>query len=103
MKNEEPLWVCKEKSTYEASADFSDKAIIMMNVLDVNDPPEFGKNPVVLYQNEEEYPGKVLFTPEVFDADSDISNIRLVFSLFLHCVHSPSFLGFSQLLISAFI
>lgn len=103
VKNEEPLWVCKEKSTDQASADFSDKAIITMNVIDANDPPEFGKNPAVLYQNEEEKPGKVLFTPEVLDADSALSNIRLVFSLFLHCVYSPSFLGFAQLLISAFI
>lgn len=75
VENEEELWVCKGKSIDGAST--KDSTTITMKVIDINDPPEFNKNPVDVYQKEEEKPGKVLFTPEVYDIDSDASHIRL--------------------------
>lgn len=77
VKNEEPLWVCKEKSS-SVTKDFYDSAVITIKVKDVNDPPVFAQNPVILHLMEEENPGKVLFTPEVTDVDSDVSQIRWV-------------------------
>lgn len=78
VKNEEPLWVCKEKAGSGIKEDFYDSAVITIKVKDVNDPPVFDPNPVVLHLMEEENPGKVLFTPEVKDVDSDVSQIRWV-------------------------
>lgn len=76
VKNEEPLWVCKEKASSGIKEDFYDSTVITIKVKDVNDPPVFAQNPVVLHLMEEENPGKVLFTPEVKDVDSDVSHIR---------------------------
>lgn len=78
VKNEEPLWVCKEKPTGSPNKDFYHSANITIKVKDVNDPPVWSHNPVNLQVLEEEKPGKVLFTPEVKDVDSDVSQIRLV-------------------------
>lgn len=63
----------------------------MMKVKDVNDPPVFAQNPVVLHLMEEEDPGKVLFTPEVKDVDSDVSEIRWVLGFDLLTVYLLDF------------
>ncbi|XP_044068453.1 cadherin-like protein 26 isoform X2 [Siniperca chuatsi] len=79
VKNEEPLFVCKDKSTDgTGTLPPPDSVNITLKVIDVNDPPEFEKVNVDLYQREEEEPGKVLFTPKVYDVDSDIKKIRYV-------------------------
>lgn len=75
VENEEKLWVCEGKPIDGAGTKHS--ATITMKVIDINDPPVFKENPVDVYQKEEEKPGKVLFTPEVSDIDSNVSSIRL--------------------------
>uniref|UniRef100_A0A8C9XAQ6 Cadherin 26, tandem duplicate 1 n=1 Tax=Sander lucioperca TaxID=283035 RepID=A0A8C9XAQ6_SANLU len=77
VANEEPLFVCKSKSTGGAGPP-PDTVNITIKVIDANDPPNYEKDPFVVYQKEEEVPGKVLFTPKVKDVDSDESQIRLV-------------------------
>lgn len=76
VKNKEPLWVCKENPTDSRNKDFYDSVMITIKVKDVNDPPTFPQDPVILHMVEEEKPGKVLFKPEVKDVDSDESEIR---------------------------
>lgn len=85
VKNEEPLWVCKEKPIGSPNGDFYDSAVITIKVKDANDPPVFPENPVILQVTEEEKAGRVLFTPEVKDVDSDVSQIRLILD-FLYLV-----------------
>ncbi|XP_031172217.1 cadherin-like protein 26 isoform X1 [Sander lucioperca] len=75
VANEEPLFVCKSKSTGGAGPP-PDTVNITIKVIDANDPPNYEKDPFVVYQKEEEVPGKVLFTPKVKDVDSDESQIR---------------------------
>ncbi|XP_070766701.1 cadherin-like protein 26 [Enoplosus armatus] len=75
VENEEPLFVCKDKSSTPPPPD---SVNITIKVIDVNDPPEFDKHKVNLYQKEEEEPGQVLYTPKVHDVDSDVKNIRYV-------------------------
>ncbi|XP_068197954.1 cadherin-like protein 26 [Antennarius striatus] len=74
VKNEEPIFVCKDKSKVPPD----DSVDITIKVIDLNDSPEFKKNPAHVYLKEEEKPGKVLYTPEVVDVDSDLSAIRYV-------------------------
>lgn len=85
VKNEEPLWVCKENPTGSPNEDFYDSATIKIKVKDANDPPVFSENPVNLYMVEEEKPGRLLFTPKVEDVDSDVSQIRLILDFFFYC------------------
>uniref|UniRef100_A0A3Q4BPL5 Cadherin domain-containing protein n=1 Tax=Mola mola TaxID=94237 RepID=A0A3Q4BPL5_MOLML len=73
VENEENLWVCNKKTEHSP-----DSAIIIINVIDVNDPPEFKQSPIYVYGTEEEQPGEVLLTPEIHDPDSNISQIRFV-------------------------
>ncbi|XP_039657855.1 cadherin-like protein 26 isoform X3 [Perca fluviatilis] len=75
VENEEPLFVCKSKSTGPAAPP-PDTVNITMKVIDDNDPPYYEKDHVDVQQKEEEEPGKVLFTPIVKDVDSDESKIR---------------------------
>lgn len=79
VENEEPLVICKDK-LMESGGKLPplDLVNITMKVIDMNDPPEFEKNPANVYQKEEDEPGKVLFTPVVKDVDSEVSSIRLV-------------------------
>lgn len=84
VKNQEPLWVCKEKASGGMDKGFYDSAVIMIKVKDANDPPVFSQNPVILHQIEEEKPGKVLFTPKVTDVDSDASKIKWVLAFCLY-------------------
>lgn len=74
MENEEALWICEDRSGAAAP---DDSASIVVKVADVNDPPVFQNSPTDVSHKEEEKSGKVLFTPEVEDADSDASKIRL--------------------------
>lgn len=76
VENEEPLFVCKDKSIGTSTLPQPDSVNITMKVVDVNDPPEFKRKTEDVYQKEEEEPGKVLFTPEVHDVENN--NIRLV-------------------------
>ncbi|XP_034027401.1 cadherin-like protein 26 [Thalassophryne amazonica] len=73
VENEEALFHCKDKTTPPPPVD---SVNITVKIIDVNDPPEFDKKNVDVYQKEEEEPGKVLHTPKVKDVDSDVSNIR---------------------------
>ncbi|TDH10366.1 hypothetical protein EPR50_G00074290 [Perca flavescens] len=75
VENEEPLFVCKSKSTGRAAPP-PDTANITMKVIDDNDPPYYEKDQVDVQQKEEEEPGKVLFIAKVKDVDSDESKIR---------------------------
>ncbi|KAG8002549.1 Cadherin-like protein 26 [Nibea albiflora] len=75
VRNKEPLWSCEGKPV-DAAGTKEDSVNITIKVIDVNDPPEFKNSPAKIYQKEEEEPGKVLFTPEVVDVDSDESGIR---------------------------
>lgn len=99
VENEEPLWVCKEKSTGRTDADLQDSTTIILKVIDVNDPPEFTQSTVHVYHNEEEKPGKVLFTPEVHDVDSNVSQIRLV-SVFLCLLSFSNYSSYTDFYIS---
>lgn len=82
VKNEEPLWVCKDNPPSSPNKDFYDSAVITIKMKDVNDPPVFLQNPVNLHVFEEEKPGTVLFIPEVTDVDSDVSQIRLTLDFY---------------------
>ncbi|XP_070695861.1 cadherin-like protein 26 [Pempheris klunzingeri] len=76
VRNEEELFVCKDKLANGAAPPSADTVNITIKVIDVNDPPEFEKDPANVYQKEEGEPGKVLFSPKIHDVDSDISSIR---------------------------
>ncbi|XP_077368237.1 cadherin-like protein 26 [Festucalex cinctus] len=76
VENEEPLFVCKDAA--RLSKGVSDSINVTMKVIDVNDPPQFEKVSAVVYEKEEEEPGKLLYTPKVHDVDSDVSKIRFV-------------------------
>ncbi|KAF7667191.1 hypothetical protein LDENG_00073590 [Lucifuga dentata] len=76
-ENEEPLFVCKTGAE-DTPVPTPDSINITIKVIDVNDPPEFDKNIVNVYQKEEEPPGKVLHKPNAHDVDSDLSSIRFM-------------------------
>ncbi|XP_074538310.1 cadherin-like protein 26 [Halichoeres trimaculatus] len=79
VRNEEPLTACKDfKDGGKVNEDITDTAEIEIKVIDVNDPPVFDKNPVDVYQREEESPGKVLHIPSVHDAENDMVRFELV-------------------------
>lgn len=73
VENEEPLFVCANKATNPP-----DVASIKVKVINLNDAPQFRTNPVKIFVQEEEEPGKVLLTSDAFDVDSDASEIRSV-------------------------
>lgn len=75
VKNQEDLWICKSKG---GKLPTPDSINVTVKVIDVNDPPEFLKNPADVYLREEELPGKELFTPKIKDVDSKLEDIRLV-------------------------
>ncbi|XP_061666115.1 cadherin-like protein 26 [Syngnathoides biaculeatus] len=78
VENEEPLFVCKDGAPLNKDVLLPDSINVTMKVIDVNDPPQFEKNPVDIYEKEEEEPGKLLYTTKVDDVDSDRSKIRFV-------------------------
>uniref|UniRef100_UPI0037E854CB cadherin-like protein 26 n=1 Tax=Semicossyphus pulcher TaxID=241346 RepID=UPI0037E854CB len=77
VKNEEPLTVCKDDKD-GGKGESPDSAAITIKVIDVNDPPVFDKDPVDVYQKEEEQPGRVLHTPSVYDAEGDLIRYQLL-------------------------
>lgn len=74
--NDEDLFVCAAQGAPPPPQ--PDSVNITIKVIDVNDPPEFARKEVDVYQREEEPPGKVLHKPKVHDADSDLDKIRFV-------------------------
>lgn len=74
VENVEPLFVCKDKSGAPRTVPPPDTANITIRMIDENDAPEFQPPTVTVYQKEEDEPGKLLFTPKVYDFDS--TNIR---------------------------
>ncbi|XP_031700277.1 cadherin-like protein 26 [Anarrhichthys ocellatus] len=73
VENEEALFVCGTDTPPTPNT-----VKIKMKVIDINDPPHYEKNVYKLYRIEEEEPGKVLLTPKVYDADSNVTLIRHV-------------------------
>ncbi|XP_034445560.1 cadherin-like protein 26 [Hippoglossus hippoglossus] len=78
VENEEPLFVCADKSNGIVTLPPIDKVNITIKVMDLNDEPKFEKEKVDVYLKEEEELGKLLFTPKVTDPDSDLDKIRFV-------------------------
>ncbi|XP_077464068.1 cadherin-like protein 26 isoform X2 [Stigmatopora argus] len=78
VENEEPLFVCKDAPSPHNGMSSFDSINVTVKVIDVNDPPQFEKESVEIYEKEEGEPGKLLHTPKVHDVDSDISKIRFV-------------------------
>ncbi|CAJ1084860.1 cadherin-like protein 26 [Xyrichtys novacula] len=79
VMNEEPITVCKDfKDGGKDSEPTPDTADIEIKVIDVNDPPVFDKDPADIYQKEEEEPGKLLYQPQVHDAEGDKVRFELV-------------------------
>ncbi|XP_035501528.2 cadherin-like protein 26 [Scophthalmus maximus] len=76
VENEEPLFVCKGKSSGAVTPPPTQTVSVAITVIDVNDPPQFDKDLVKLYVKEEEEPEKLLFTPKARDPESD--NFRYV-------------------------
>ncbi|XP_068997406.1 cadherin-like protein 26 isoform X1 [Embiotoca jacksoni] len=75
VKNVEDLFVCNDKSSKPPAPD---SVSISLTMIDSNDPPEFEKKTVDVYQKEEEEPGKELFTPKVHDIESDSFRFELL-------------------------
>ncbi|XP_060913770.1 cadherin-like protein 26 [Labrus mixtus] len=72
VKNAEPLTICKDyKDDGKGEGPTPDSVTIDITVIDMNDPPVFDKDPVDVYQKEEEQPGMVLHTPTVHDAEGN--------------------------------
>ncbi|XP_059189064.1 cadherin-like protein 26 [Centropristis striata] len=79
VKNEQPLFICDDKFVpVTDQTPVYDVANITIKVIDINDPPYYKKKHFDVYAKEEQNPGKVLFTPEVYDDDNDIKDIRHV-------------------------
>ncbi|XP_062248552.1 cadherin-like protein 26 [Platichthys flesus] len=78
VENEEPLFVCADKSTGTITLPPIDKINVTIKMFEVNDAPQFEKEQVDVYLKEEEEPGKCWFPPKITDADSDPENIRFV-------------------------
>ncbi|XP_057713878.1 cadherin-like protein 26 [Corythoichthys intestinalis] len=78
VENEEPLFVCNDAASSRNGLSSPDSINVTVKVIDVNDPPQFEKESVEIYEKEEEEPGKLLYTPKVHDVDSDVSKIRFV-------------------------
>ncbi|XP_028265518.1 cadherin-like protein 26 isoform X2 [Parambassis ranga] len=77
VKNIQDLFVCENfKAVARNSQPHPSSINITMKMIDSNDPPEFRPATTTVYNKEEEEPGKVLFTPTVYDTDSD--NFRFV-------------------------
>ncbi|XP_042347619.1 cadherin-like protein 26 [Plectropomus leopardus] len=79
VKNEEDIFYCKNKAAGGTDQPPPEHTVnIIMKVIDINDPPQFDIDKSDVYQQEEEAPGKLLFTPKVTDVDSVVSKIRYV-------------------------
>ncbi|KAM6982493.1 cadherin-like protein 26 [Tautogolabrus adspersus] len=79
VKNAEPLTICKGyRDGGKGEEPTADSVSVTIKVIDVNDPPVFDKDPVDVFQKEEEQPGKVLHTPKVHDAEGDLIRFDLL-------------------------
>ncbi|XP_053280016.1 cadherin-2-like [Pleuronectes platessa] len=92
VENEEPLFVCADKSTGKVTLPPIDKINVTIKMFEVNDAPQFEKEQVDVYLKEEEEPGEGWLPPTLADPDSDIDKIRvyLVDGDFIdHPMHQP--------------
>ncbi|XP_060930145.1 cadherin-like protein 26 [Limanda limanda] len=78
VENEEPLFVCADKSTGKVTLPTKNKINVTIKMFEVNDAPQFDPEKVDVYLKEEEEPGKWWLPPKVTDPDSDLKNIRFV-------------------------
>ncbi|XP_060930146.1 cadherin-like protein 26 [Limanda limanda] len=78
VENEEPLFVCADKSTGTVTLPHKNKVNVTIKMFEVNDAPQFDPEKVDVYLKEEEEPGKWWLPPKVTDPDSDLKNIRFV-------------------------
>ncbi|XP_060930148.1 cadherin-like protein 26 [Limanda limanda] len=78
VENEEPLFVCADKSTGTVTLPPKNKINVTIKMFEVNDAPQFDPEKVDVYLKEEEEPGKWWLPPKVTDPDSDIDKIRFV-------------------------
>ncbi|XP_060930140.1 cadherin-like protein 26 [Limanda limanda] len=69
--NEEPLFVCADKSTGKVTLPPIDKINVTIKMFEVNDAPQFDPEKIDVYLKEEEEPGKSWLPPKVTDLDSD--------------------------------
>lgn len=79
VKNEEPLFVCKDGVPVDAvSLPPPQTVTVNVQVVDVNDPPVFKKSSERVFEKEETIPGKILYQPQATDEDSDVFRYELV-------------------------
>ncbi|RVE70762.1 hypothetical protein OJAV_G00067720 [Oryzias javanicus] len=78
VENIEPFSKCENGKMVKQGSKLPppDSVSVKVLMIDTNDPPEFQKTNVDLFEKEESDPGKVLFTPEVHDPDS--TSLRFV-------------------------
>ncbi|XP_023812495.1 cadherin-like protein 26 [Oryzias latipes] len=80
VENIEPFSKCENGKLIKQGSKLypPDSVSVKVLMVDSNDPPEFQKTKVDLFEKEESEPGKVLFTPEVHDPDSTSFRFVLV-------------------------
>uniref|UniRef100_A0A3P9L9E5 Cadherin domain-containing protein n=1 Tax=Oryzias latipes TaxID=8090 RepID=A0A3P9L9E5_ORYLA len=80
VENIEPFSKCEKGKLIKQGSKLypPDSVSVKVLMIDSNDPPEFQKTKVDLFEKEESDPGKVLFTPEVHDPDSTSFRFELV-------------------------
>ncbi|RVE70671.1 hypothetical protein OJAV_G00067710 [Oryzias javanicus] len=80
VENIEPFTKCENGKliTQETRFQPPDSIVVKINMLDDNDPPVFRPAEAKVYEKEESEPGRVLFTPKVYDPDSTAFRFQLV-------------------------
>uniref|UniRef100_A0A3B3BLV2 Cadherin domain-containing protein n=1 Tax=Oryzias melastigma TaxID=30732 RepID=A0A3B3BLV2_ORYME len=78
VENIEPFSKCENGKLVKQESKLPDSVSIKVLMIDTNDPPEFRKTNIDVFEKEESDPGKILFTPEVHDPDSTSFRYLLV-------------------------
>ncbi|XP_024147789.2 cadherin-like protein 26 [Oryzias melastigma] len=78
VENIEPFSKCENGKLIKHGSKLPDSVSIKVLMIKTNDPPEFQKTNIDVFEKEESDPGKVLFTPEVHDPDSTSFRYLLV-------------------------
>ncbi|XP_051517919.1 cadherin-like protein 26 [Myxocyprinus asiaticus] len=76
VENEEKLFQCVDGKPVTGSKTKPNSVKVDVKVIDMNDAPVFKKSTEIVYRNENNDPGDVLFIPEVKDEDSDVNKLR---------------------------